>query len=221
MKAIRYDHTGGPEVLEFVELADPEPMPRDVVIAVEACALNRLDVLQREGSYQMVGFSYPHVPGMDVAGRVVEVGSAVTRVNVGDRVVVDPSLAGVPEGATHHGRGNLFGDLAVIGATVDGGYARAVSGAGDARVRRAGVDADRARRGVPDVLDDRAPRAVRRGQAGSRRDRDDPRRRRRRVRRGNPARQAGRRDGARHGRNGREVRQGARARSGPRAQQPD
>jgi len=123
VRAIQVRRTGGPEVLEYVEVPDPVPAPMDVVLQVEACALNRLDIVQREGWYQMPGFAYPHIPGMDVAGTVVEVGGGVTGVAVGDRVVVDPSLSGVPEGSTYAGRGDLFGELAVIGATADGGYA--------------------------------------------------------------------------------------------------
>jgi NADPH:quinone reductase-like Zn-dependent oxidoreductase len=123
MKAMLYHATGGPEVLEFVDVADPEPGPADVVVRVEACALNRLDVVQRNGWYQMPGFTYPHIAGMDVAGRVAAVGADVTSVAVGDRVVVDPSLAGVQGDSKLAGFGDLHGELGVIGATVDGGYA--------------------------------------------------------------------------------------------------
>ena len=65
--------------------------------AVEACALNRLDLVQRDGWYQLPGFTYPHIAGMDIAGTVVAVGADVSGVRVGDRVVLDPSLAGVDE----------------------------------------------------------------------------------------------------------------------------
>ncbi len=123
MKAVRYDHAGGSDVLEYCAVPDPSPGRVDVLVRVEACALNRLDVVQREGWYQMPGFRYPHVPGMDVAGTVVEVGADVTSVAVGDRVVIDPSLSGVPVGSKFAGKGDLFGELAVIGATEDGGYA--------------------------------------------------------------------------------------------------
>lgn len=123
MKATRYRQPGGPEVLEYTEVADPSPGLADVVVAVEACALNRLDVVQRNGWYQMPGFTLPHIAGMDVAGTVVEVGSDVTEVAVGDRVVIDPSLAGVAETSKLAGRGDLHGELGIIGATVDGGYA--------------------------------------------------------------------------------------------------
>jgi NADPH:quinone reductase-like Zn-dependent oxidoreductase len=123
MKAVLYHETGGPEVLQFTEVPDPEPGPADVIVRVEAAALNRLDVVQRHGWYQMPGFAFPHIPGMDVAGTIAAVGSDVTAVSVGDRVVVDPSLAGVQGDSKLAGMGDLYGELGVIGATVDGGYA--------------------------------------------------------------------------------------------------
>lgn len=123
MRAVLYRQPGGAEVLEQTEVPDPEPGPADVVVLVAACALNRLDVVQRNGWYQMPGFAYPHVAGMDIAGTVVAVGSEVDAVRVGDRVVVDPSMAGVPDGSKLAGRGDLYGELGIIGATEDGGYA--------------------------------------------------------------------------------------------------
>jgi NADPH:quinone reductase-like Zn-dependent oxidoreductase len=123
VKAVAYRAPGGVEVLEHCDVPDPEPGAADVVVGVEACALNRLDVVQRHGWFQMPGFTYPHIAGMDVAGTVVEVGSDVVDVAVGQRVVIDPSLAGVHEQSKLAGRGDLYGELGIIGATVDGGYA--------------------------------------------------------------------------------------------------
>lgn len=123
MKAVRYETVGGPEVLQYLDVADPEPGPADVVVKVAACALNRLDVVQRAGWFEMPGRRMPHIAGMDVAGEVVAVGAAVSDVAVGDRVVVDPSLAGVEGDSVYAGMGDLYGELGVIGATVDGGYA--------------------------------------------------------------------------------------------------
>ena len=123
MKAMFYNQAGGPEVLTYADVADPEPGPSDVVVDVAATSLNRLDVVQRNGWFQMPGFVYPHIAGMDIAGTVSAVGDAVGNVSVGDRVVVDPSLAGVADDSKLAGRGDLFGDLGIIGGTVDGGYA--------------------------------------------------------------------------------------------------
>ncbi len=123
MKALLYRQSGGPEVLEYVDVADPVPDRRDVVIEVAATALNHLDIVQRNGWYHLPGFTFPHIAGMDVVGTVVEIGTEVTRVGVGDRVVIDPSLAGVSEGSSLAGMGDIYGVLGVIGGTVAGGYA--------------------------------------------------------------------------------------------------
>lgn len=119
MKALLYHRTGGPEVLEYTDVADPEPGAKDVIVSVAATALNHLDVVQRNGWYTMPGFRFPHIAGMDIAGTVVSVGSEVERFLVGDRVVADPSLVGVPVGSKLAGGDDLF----ILGATVDGGYA--------------------------------------------------------------------------------------------------
>ncbi|MCB0965682.1 MAG: zinc-binding dehydrogenase [Ilumatobacter sp.] len=125
MKAVQYDHHGSSEVLQYTDVADPEPGPADVVVDVAACALNRLDLVQRNGWYTLPGYTLPHVAGMDVAGVVSAVGdeAAAAGWSEGDRVVVDPSLAGVSEHSKLAGMGDLYGDLGVIGGTVPGGYA--------------------------------------------------------------------------------------------------
>lgn len=123
MKAVLYETTGGPEVLQHVEVPDPVPRARDIVVQVAAAAINHLDVVQRNGWFALEGFTLPHIAGMDVAGTVVAVGSEVSRLNVGDRVVVDPSMAGAPDQSTYSGMGDLYGALGVIGGTLPGGYA--------------------------------------------------------------------------------------------------
>ena len=123
MKALQYQRSGGPEVLEYTDVGDPLPDRRDVLIEVAATALNHLDVVQRNGWYQLPGFTYPHIAGMDVGGTVIDVGADVTLVKPGDRVVVDPSLTEVPEQSRLAGMGELYGKLGVIGGTVAGGYA--------------------------------------------------------------------------------------------------
>jgi NADPH:quinone reductase-like Zn-dependent oxidoreductase len=125
--ALRYHQPGGVDVLTYEQVADPTPGPGDVVVRVAATSLNHLDVVQRNGWFTMPGYSLPHTAGMDVVGTVMAVGSAVSDLDdgprVGDRVVVDPSLAEVRDDATYAGMGDLYGELGVIGATVPGGYA--------------------------------------------------------------------------------------------------
>ena len=122
MKALIYESHGA-DVLEYTDVADPVPWSSDVVVEVAASTVNHLDTLQRNGWFTMPGFSLPHISGMDVVGTVIELGKNVTRVSEGDRVVIDPSLASVPEDSSLSGRGDLYGELGIIGANADGGYA--------------------------------------------------------------------------------------------------
>ena len=123
MKALVYEAHGGPEVLHYKDVPDPVPGDGDVVIDVKATSINHLDVTQRNGWFALPGYSLPHIAGMDIAGTVREVGQGVTRFSIGDRVVVDPSLAGVGGNSKLAGKGDLYGALGVLGATVNGGYA--------------------------------------------------------------------------------------------------
>ena len=78
MKAMLYNEVGGPEVFQYTDVADPEPGAGDVIVDVAATSLNRLDLVQRNGWFQMPGFTFPHIAGMDVAGTVSAVGAGVT-----------------------------------------------------------------------------------------------------------------------------------------------
>ncbi|MCP9213218.1 alcohol dehydrogenase catalytic domain-containing protein [Streptomyces sp. NEAU-Y11] len=82
---------GGPEAVFPQDLPEPVCGPRDVVVEVAYCGLNRLDLVQLKGPGLLPGFRLPHVPGMDFAGTVVATGSAVTSIVPGDRVTVDPT----------------------------------------------------------------------------------------------------------------------------------
>ena len=119
---------GGPEVVAVEDLADPVPGPDEVVIAVRACGLNRLDLLQRVAPL-VRGFSLPHVAGMDVAGVVVARGSGVgdSGPRLGDRVLVDPvSTCGVCERCTA-GFEPYCENLRTVGSTRHGGFAEFVA----------------------------------------------------------------------------------------------
>ena len=123
MKAMLYHASGGPEVLEYTDVADPVPGAGDVIVDVAVTALNRLDVSQRNGWYHAPGFSFPHIAGMDIAGVVSEVGAEVTGWQPGDRVIADASMVGVPENSRYAGMGDPYSELGILGATLDGGYA--------------------------------------------------------------------------------------------------
>ncbi len=89
MQAIRITRTGGPEVLEYTETAQPTPAPDEALISIEAIGVNFIDIYLREGRYPS---SLPFTPGQEAAGTVVAMGANVSTVNVGDRVAV----CGVP-----------------------------------------------------------------------------------------------------------------------------
>jgi NADPH2:quinone reductase len=84
MKAAVYYENGGPEVLRYEDVADPEPGMGEVLIAVEAVSIEGGDTLNRLGGELA---TVPHVVGYQAAGVVESVGDFVTRVKVGDRVV--------------------------------------------------------------------------------------------------------------------------------------
>lgn len=83
MRAVIVTDPGGPEALEVTELPDPEPGPGEVVLDVVASAVNRADVLQRQGNYPPPkGAS--EVLGLECSGRVAAVGEGVEGWQVGD-----------------------------------------------------------------------------------------------------------------------------------------
>lgn len=85
MNYIQITQPGGPEVLQLAQADVPVPAERELLIKVHAAGINRPDVLQRAGKYPMKpGMSA--VPGLEVAGEVVGVGSSVADFKVGDRV---------------------------------------------------------------------------------------------------------------------------------------
>jgi len=85
MKAILADRPGGAEQLHFSDIPRPDCGQSDILVRVEATALNRADLLQREGKYPPPpGAS--EVFGLEMAGRVVAIGEEVTGWVEGDRV---------------------------------------------------------------------------------------------------------------------------------------
>lgn len=85
MRAIVIDKPGGPGVLAWREVPDPLPGPGDVLIDVAASAVNRADVMQRQGLYDPPPGASPY-PGLECSGVVAEVGSDVEDFKPGDRV---------------------------------------------------------------------------------------------------------------------------------------
>jgi len=89
LKAIEIKQPGGPEVLVIGERPKPAPKPGEVLIQVRAAGINRPDVLQRTGNYP-VPPGASDIPGLEIAGTIVEVGDAVASsgldLKIGDEV---------------------------------------------------------------------------------------------------------------------------------------
>lgn len=92
MKAIYFEKHGGPEVLEYGERDDPSPGRGEVLIDVKATSLNHIDVFIRRGLPGM-RIPLPHIPGCDASGVVAELGEGVTQFDVGERILINPSLS--------------------------------------------------------------------------------------------------------------------------------
>jgi NADPH2:quinone reductase len=96
MRAWQIYQLGEPrDALRLAEVPDPEAGPGQVLVRVLGAAANFPDVLMCQGSYQ-VRPPLPFTPGIELCGEVVTVGSGVTGVAVGDRVIGSPAL---PAGA--------------------------------------------------------------------------------------------------------------------------
>lgn len=85
MHAVTIDQPGGPEVLRWTQVPDPTPQAGEVIVAVTATALNRADVLQRQGLYPPPP-GESEILGLECSGRVIEIGKGVTSHHVGDEV---------------------------------------------------------------------------------------------------------------------------------------
>jgi NADPH2:quinone reductase len=95
MKAIIITRPGGPDVLEMQERPKPEPGLGQIRVRVRASALNRADILQRQGNYPVPPGVPADMAGMEYAGEVDSLGPGATLWKVGDRVM------GIIAGAGH------------------------------------------------------------------------------------------------------------------------
>ena len=87
MRAVVLRSHGGPDVLQFEDVASPVIGEQDILVTVAATALNRADLLQRMGFYPNPFPSGPEIPGLEFAGTVAAIGHKVTVWAVGDRVM--------------------------------------------------------------------------------------------------------------------------------------
>lgn len=126
MKAVSFDKHGGPDVLHFGELPTPQPAAGQVLVQLDAAALNHSDLLVRAG-WPGLKLKLPHILGADGAGRVAALGDGVPNWKVGRRVVIDASICLEEDEYTRSGRDNLCKHWELLGETIPGTYAEYVA----------------------------------------------------------------------------------------------
>ncbi len=112
-----FEKTGGTETLQYGEFPTPEPKTGEALIRVRACAINNLDIQQRQGKIEG---PMPHISGSDVAG-VIEKINGKSELKIGDEVVINPAI---PCGTCPLCKNGLACELVIIfGYKTQGGYA--------------------------------------------------------------------------------------------------
>ncbi len=126
MKAVLFHQHGGPEVLEYTEFPTPEPKPGQVLVRLHAAALNRMDVMVRNG-WPGLKLEMPHINGADGAGEVAALGEGVHDFEIGAPVVINANI-----GCGHcefclAGKDNMCLHWHLLGETIRGTYAEYVA----------------------------------------------------------------------------------------------
>lgn len=120
MKAMAFDQHGGLDQVRLMDLPEPVAGAGEVLLAVNAAALNRLDLWVLEG-WPSLRLKLPHIMGSDGAGSVAAIGQGISRFRVGDRVAVNPTICNDPDDRfARLGLDNMCDDFAIIGEHIDG-----------------------------------------------------------------------------------------------------
>jgi NADPH:quinone reductase-like Zn-dependent oxidoreductase len=128
MKATLFRQHGGPEVLEYTDFPTPEPKPGEALVRVRAAALNRMDVMVRNG-WPGLKLDLPHINGADGAGEIVALGSPLQMYpfgewpGVGSRVAINANLGCGQCDYCLSGWDNMCRNWHLLGETVRGTYA--------------------------------------------------------------------------------------------------
>ncbi len=126
MKAVLFHQHGGREVLQYTDFPTPEPRPGEMLVKLQAAALNRLDIWVRRG-WPGIKLQYPHIPGADGAGVVAALGEGVTDLAVGDAVVLDGNIGDGTCDACLAGMDNQCRHWNLLGETLRGTYAEYIA----------------------------------------------------------------------------------------------
>ncbi|MGH9469613.1 MAG: zinc-binding dehydrogenase [Terriglobia bacterium] len=125
MKAVRIHEHGGLDVLKYENAPEPATEQDDVLVRVEVCALNHLDIWMRQG---VPGWNvpFPHILGSDISGVVAQAGSLVKHVKTGDRVLLCPGISCGYCEYCFKGLDSACRGYTLFGIMAEGGYAEYV-----------------------------------------------------------------------------------------------
>lgn len=130
MKAVVFSEQGSTEVLRYTDVPKPTLGADEVLVKVEACAVNYLDLHARRNRPEIAKKfqrgERPHILGSDIAGTIAEIGTAARGVSVGDRIVLAPCIPCDVCSDCHRGAENLCDTQELIGFQTNGGYAEYV-----------------------------------------------------------------------------------------------
>ena len=125
MKAVVFHQHGGPEVLRYEEVPDPNPGRGEVVIEVRATSINHIDIFLRRGM-PGVKVPLPKIAGSDAAGIIREVGPDVSGLSTGQRVTINPGVSCGRCEFCSAGFASQCASYHIIGEHSDGAYAQLV-----------------------------------------------------------------------------------------------
>jgi NADPH:quinone reductase-like Zn-dependent oxidoreductase len=122
MKAVVINEHGSVDKLVYTDFAEPEISPSEVLVKVNACGINHLDIWVREG-IPGITIPLPHILGCEITGEIAGIGSAVRNLSIGQHVLIAP---GISCGSCEYclsSNDSLCSEFKIMGFQVDGGYA--------------------------------------------------------------------------------------------------
>ncbi len=126
MKAVRIHEHGGIDKVIIDEISVPGPKANEAVVKIKATSVNRLDIWVRKG-FANLKLPLPMILGSDGSGTISEIGSEITDLKVGDRVLISPSCSCGKCEQCLSGNDNLCANYKILGEHCDGTDAEFVS----------------------------------------------------------------------------------------------
>lgn len=125
VKAIQLVAHGKPGIFQLRDVPDPQPKPGEVVVRVQSCGLNHLDLWLEEAGIPMP-LQLPRTPGGEIAGQIAEIGSGVTDWKKGDAVAIQSNISCGECDYCRRGEESLCLRGEILGVQRDGGFAEQV-----------------------------------------------------------------------------------------------